>query len=180
MARAAVAKAPLWQHQQRWFSRKHRMSEYTAQLVWQRGADEAFTDNRYNRKHELRFDGGAVVAGSSAPSSVPLPYSDASAVDPEEMFVASLSSCHALWFLALAAKAGYVVDHYTDGASGTLAKDARGKVSMTLVTLRPRVAFSGSKRPTETEHAALHHEAHEKCYIANSVLAEVRCEPTLA
>jgi organic hydroperoxide reductase OsmC/OhrA len=155
------------------------MSEYTALAEWQRQPQEAFIDNHYSRRHVLRFDGGAELPGSSAISSVPLPHSDPSAVDPEEMFIASLSSCHLLWFLALAAKAGYTVDRYIDEATGTLARDARGKVSMTLVTLRPQVAFSGARRPTAAEHAALHHDAHERCYIANSVLSELRCEPTL-
>ena len=156
------------------------MSEYSAELRWQRASDEVFTDNRYSRRHALRFDGGALISASSAPSSVPLPYSDASAVDPEEMFIAALSSCHALWFLSLAARAGYVVDHYSDQAVGTLARDARGKTSMTQVTLRPRVAFGGDKRPDAAAHQALHEQAHEHCYIAQSVLSEVRCEPAFA
>ncbi len=155
------------------------MSDYSAELAWQRSPQEAFTDNRYSRRHLLRFDGGAEVAGSSAVSSVPLPHSDPAAVDPEEMFIASLSSCHLLWFLALTAKAGFVVERYADAAAGTLAKDGRGRVSMTVVTLRPQVTFSGERQPSAEEHAALHHAAHERCYIANSVLTEVRCEPTL-
>ena len=153
------------------------MSDYSAQLIWQRGPDEPFTDNRYSRRHLLRFDGGAEVAASSAPSSVRPPFSDPSAVDPEEMFIASLSSCHMLWFLSLAAKAGFAVERYSDDAVGTLAHDVRGRQSMTVVTLRPRVAFNGARQPSAAEHAALHHRAHEECYIANSVLTEVRCEP---
>jgi organic hydroperoxide reductase OsmC/OhrA len=153
------------------------MSTYTAQLEWQRRPDEDFSAQRYSRRHVLRFDGGAELAGSSAPSSVPLPWSDASAVDPEELFVASLSSCHMLWFLAIAAKRGFVVDRYSDDAVGTMARNAQGKLAMTLVTLRPQVQFSGARLPTAEELDALHHKAHEECYIANSVLAEVRCEP---
>jgi organic hydroperoxide reductase OsmC/OhrA len=156
------------------------MSDYSAQLAWHRQPQEAFTDNRYSRKHLLRFDGGAEMPGSSAVSSVPLPHSDPSAVDPEEMFIASLSSCHLLWFLSLAAQAGFVVDRYDDAAVGTLAKDARGRVAMTVVTLRPQVRFGGPRQPTAEEHEALHHQAHERCYIANSVLTEVRCRPALA
>jgi organic hydroperoxide reductase OsmC/OhrA len=156
------------------------MSEHSAQLAWQRGPQEAFTDQRYSRKHLLRFDGGAQVPGSSAPSSVPLPHSDPTAVDPEEMFIASLASCHLLWFLSLAAQAGFAVEHYADEAVGTLAKDGRGRMSMTVVTLRPRVRFFGERQPTEAEHQALHHAAHARCYIANSVLTEVRCEPQFA
>lgn len=153
------------------------MSEYSAQLEWHRQPGEAYTDQRYSRRHTLRFDGGAVLAGSSAVSSVPLPMSDPGAVDPEEMFIAALSSCHLLWFLALAAKAGHLVDRYADEAIGTLATDCRGKVSMTVVTLRPRVVFSGPQQPTLDALQALHQAAHEKCYIANSVLTELRCEP---
>lgn len=155
------------------------MSEYSARTEWQRLSGETYTDRRYSRRHTLHFDGGAVVPGSSAVSSVPLPYSDPAAVDPEEMFIASLSSCHMLWFLDIAARAGHVVDRYIDEATGTLARDARGKMSMTQVTLRPRVRFSGSHVPDEAGHAALHHQAHEQCFIALSVLTDVRCEPRI-
>lgn len=155
------------------------MSEYTATTHWQRLPSEPFTDNRYQRRHAWRFDGGVVVPGSSAVSSVPLPYSDPSAVDPEEAFVAALSSCHLLTFLYLAAKAGYVVEAYTDAAVGVMARNAAGKLAMTLVTLRPQVQFGGARKPTPTEHEALHHHAHEECYIANSVACQLRCEPGL-
>lgn len=151
------------------------MSTHTATTHWQRRSGEAFTDNRYARWHEWHFDGGALVPGSSAPSSVPLPYSDPAAVDPEEAFVAALSSCHLLWFLSLAATAGYVVEDYRDEASGTMVRNARGKVAFDQVTLRPRVRFAGPA-PTTEEHEALHHRAHEECFIANSVSCEVRCE----
>lgn len=169
-----------WQHHASIATAVTTMSEYSAELVWQRRSDETFVDKRYSRRHELRFDGGAIVAASSAPGSVPLPYSDATAVDPEEMFIAALSSCHALWFLSLAANAGFVVDHYSDHADGTLASDAHGKTAMTRVTLRPRVTFGGDNRPGAEQHAALHREAHRQCFIANSVLTDVRCEPELA
>lgn len=155
------------------------MSTYTATIEWQRG-DAPFADHRYSRAHRWRFDGGLDVAASSSPQVVPLPLSDAAAVDPEEAFVASLASCHMLWFLDIAARAGHVVDAYTDAADGVMAKNAAGKLAMTVVTLRPRVAFSGAQRPTEAELQALHHLAHERCFIANSVLTEVRCEPVPA
>lgn len=155
------------------------MHTYTATTRWQRHAGEAFTDHHYHRRHDWRFDGGAVVAGSSSPLSVPLPHSDAAAVDPEEAFVAALSSCHLLWFLALAAKAGWVVDGYHDDAVGEMTHNAAGRVAITRVTLRPHVRFGGDHRPTPHQHEALHHEAHERCYIANSVTTEVRCEPVL-
>jgi organic hydroperoxide reductase OsmC/OhrA len=155
---------------------RHR---YTAQLDWQRGADEPFTDNRYSRRHRLRFDGGVELPGSSSPAVVPLPMSDAAAVDPEEMFVASLASCHMLWFLSLAADAGYRVDRYDDEAEGLMGRNVQRQLVMTQVTLRPQVAFAGERRPTHDEVLALHHAAHEACFIANSVKTDVLCEPRL-
>ena len=155
------------------------MSEYTATMHWQRQRGEAFSDNRYHRRHDWHFDGGAVVPGSSSPHTVPLPWSDAAAVDPEEAFVAALASCHLLWFLHLAGKAGWVVDDYRDQAIGVMARNAAGKLAMTRVTLRPAVRFAGERRPTPQQHEALHHDAHEQCFIANSVTSDVRCEPTL-
>jgi organic hydroperoxide reductase OsmC/OhrA len=152
------------------------MHRYTATIRWERG-DEPFTDQRYSRAHAWRFDGGAEVRGSSSPLSVRVPYSDPAAVDPEEAFVASLSSCHMLFFLSFAAKEGFVVDAYEDAAEGVMETDARGKMSLTVVTLRPRVAWSGDKHPSTDEVAALHHHAHEECFIANSVRTEVRIEP---
>jgi organic hydroperoxide reductase OsmC/OhrA len=155
------------------------MSQYTAQLSWRRQPTESFVDNRYSRKHQLQFDGGAAVAGSASPQVVPLPMSDASAVDPEEMFVASLASCHMLWFLGLAASGGYCVDEYTDHAIGEMARNAEQQMVMTVVTLRPRVVFGGDKQPDAAGLAELHHRAHAACYIANSVKTEVRCAPRL-
>ena len=151
--------------------------KYNANVQWQRDAGETFTDQRYSRRHELRFDGGAVVAASSAVSSVPLPWSDPSAIDPEEMLVASIASCHMLWFLSLAAKAGHVVDRYSDAAEGAMTKNAAGKLWVSLVTLRPKVTFAEGHGPTAEALDALHHKAHEECFIANSVKSEVRCEP---
>ncbi|MBU1348374.1 MAG: OsmC family protein [Alphaproteobacteria bacterium] len=151
------------------------MSEHLATIEWVRG-EQPFSDNRYSRAHDWTFDGGAVVRGSSAPTSVPVPMSDPAAVDPEEAFVAALSSCHMLFFLAFAAKAGLVVDRYRDAAIGVLGRDERGRTAMTVVTLRPAVAFSGTA-PTAEALADLHHRAHEACYIANSVRTQVRVEP---
>jgi organic hydroperoxide reductase OsmC/OhrA len=154
------------------------MSHYTAETLWVRG-DQDFLSNRYSRKHVLRFDGGLEVPGSSSPHVVPVPQSDPSAVDPEELFLASLSSCHMLWFLALAAKQKFVVDFYRDVAQGVLEKNAQGKYFMSVVTLRPEVRFSPDRIPSHEQLMALHHRAHEECYIANSVRSEVRCEPIL-
>ncbi len=152
------------------------MSVYTVTVAWQRG-DARFTDDRYSRRHTLTFDGGIEVAGSSSPHVVPLPWSDPQAVDPEEAFVASLSSCHMLWFLAIAARRRFCVDSYVDAAEGLLAANADGRLAMTVVTLRPRVTWSGDRLPSPAEIDAMHHKAHAECFIANSVKTDVRCEP---
>lgn len=153
------------------------MAEHGADILWERREHEDFLKQRYSRRHSIRFDGGAVIAGSSSPHVVPLPWSDAAAIDPEEAFVASLSSCHMLWFLSLAAEQGWCVDRYQDAARGVMQKDAEGHMAITRVTLRPEVRFSGAALPTRAQIDALHHEAHARCFIANSVKSEVRCEP---
>lgn len=153
------------------------MAKYWATVSWCRN-EQAFVDNRYKRLHAWSFDGGAEVAASSSPHVVPEPYSDASAVDPEEAFVASISSCHMLWFLALAAEKSLVVDRYEDKAFGRMGKNDAGKIAVTRVVLSPAVTFAG-RSPTEDEYAAMHHAAHEKCFIANSVRSEITCQPTL-
>ena len=151
--------------------------DYTATIEWTRG-EAAFTDQKYSRAHRWRFDGGTVVPASSSPHVVPLPQSDPAAVDPEEAFVASLSSCHMLWFLAIAAKRGFVVDAYADEASGRLARNADRRLAMTEVTLRPRVRFQGTA-PDVATHQAMHDEAHEACFIANSVTTRLVVEPAI-
>jgi organic hydroperoxide reductase OsmC/OhrA len=150
------------------------MAEHLATISWHRDG-ELFTDNKYSRAHTWRFDGGATVAASASPHIVRAPYSVASAVDPEEAFVASLSSCHMLFFLSIAANAGYVVDSYEDEARGTLAKDAGGRLVMTQVVLRPRIAFVG-RQPSAGELDHLHHQAHDQCFLANSVKTLVTVE----
>lgn len=155
------------------------MAQHSSSILWQRDDNAAFTDHRYSRRHRWTFDGGAVVPGSSSPHVVPLPYSDAAAVDPEEAFVASLSSCHMLWFLDVAARAGWVVDSYRDEAVGTLARNADGQQAMTRVVLRPSVQFAHGKVPSDDELQSMHHRAHASCFIANSVKTEVLCEPVL-
>jgi organic hydroperoxide reductase OsmC/OhrA len=152
------------------------MHEYTAELTWTRDGQD-FLDNRYSRRHVLRFDGGAEVAASSSPLSVPLPYSDAAAVDPEEMLVASLASCHMLWFLGIAARRGFCVDSYVDRPVAVMEKNERGKLYLSRATLRPEVRFSGPRLPQRAEIDAMHHRAHEECFIANSVRTEVDCVP---
>lgn len=155
------------------------MAEHAATIEWRRnGAD--FLDNRYSRAHTWLFDGGSEVPASSSPHVIPAPMSEPSAVDPEEAFVASLSSCHMLWFLSVAAKRGFVVENYIDFALGLMSKNAEGKMAITSVTLSPVTKFSGERQPNMTELEAMHHAAHASCYIANSVSSEIHCIPTMA
>ena len=150
------------------------MKQFEAKLAWQRGA-QSFADQRYSRAHEWIFDGGLRVPASSSPLSVPVPMSDPAAVDPEEALVAAASSCHMLFFLSLAAQRGFVVDDYRDHAVGTMEKNGEGKIAMTKIALRPAITFSLTP-PNAAELAALHHDAHAKCYIANSIKADVVLE----
>ncbi len=152
---------------------RHR---YTAETLWERG-DQPFTDNRYSRRHLLRFDGGITVAGSSSPNVVPVPYSDAGAIDPEEALVSALSSCHMLWFLGIAARSGFVIDSYHDEAFGVMTVNERKKLWLSSVTLQPKVVFSGSSLPTSEDIDRMHHEAHDECFIANSVKSDVQVRP---
>jgi organic hydroperoxide reductase OsmC/OhrA len=149
------------------------MSKYQANISWKRQSGERFSDSKYSRAHEWKFDGGAIVPASSAISSVPLPYSKAENVDPEEALIAAISSCHMLTFLYRAAKSGFVVDSYNDPAVGTLETDSRGRQSITTVTLAPVISFSGVNQPSNEIVQRLHHEAHVECYIANSVRSEI-------
>lgn len=150
------------------------MSEYSAEIAWRRGDGEAFVDSRYSRAHEWRFDGGVVVPASSAVTSVPLPYSKPENVDPEEALVAAAASCHMLVFLYLAAKSRLTVDTYQDHPVGTMSTDERGRQCITRIVLRPKIRFSGPRAPDAVGVARLHHEAHEECYIANSLRSEIR------
>jgi organic hydroperoxide reductase OsmC/OhrA len=147
------------------------MSEHRATVEW--GRQGEFKYETYSRQHIWRFEDGISVPGSAAPANIPKTAPFGPGVDPEQAFVASLSSCHMLWFLHLACNRKYVIDGYVDEAVGVLDKDWMSKV-----TLRPRVTFSG-RAPSEEEHRALHHKAHEKCFIANSVKTEVLVEPAI-
>jgi organic hydroperoxide reductase OsmC/OhrA len=151
------------------------MTAIPVKIEWARH-DELFTDNRYSRAHRWTFDGGAEVVASSSPQIVPLPMSDAAAVDPEEAFVAALSSCHMLWFLSLAAKMGLRVNRYVDLAEGRMDRNEAGKLVMLEVCLRPKVEWDGDQPDTATV-AAIHHAAHDECFIANSVRTKVTIEP---
>ena len=148
------------------------MSEHKATITWQRNG-AIFTDKKYSRAHHWKFDGGAVVPGSSSPQVVRVPLSDPAAVDPEEAFVASISSCHMLWFLSLAAARGFVVDSYEDGAIGVMTQNERKVLWISTVMLHPRITYSGTRRPTPQEEENFHHEAHAQCFIANSIKTEV-------
>ena len=155
------------------------MSEYLATISWKRG-DDAVVDQRYRRAYEWSVDGGLTVPASASPHSVRPPMSDPSAIDPEEAFVASISSCHMLWFLWGASRRGFRVDSYRDEAVGVMEKNADGRMAVTWVTLRPHVVFGGDSAPTADDLRELHDAAHHECYIATSVRTEIRIEPTFA
>ena len=148
------------------------MSTYTATIRWTRKDDGDFAKGQYSRAHTWEFDGGVSVPASPSPHVVPAPWSDLNAVDPEEAFVASLSSCHMLFFIDFARRAGLVIDDYVDEAEGILETRLDRKMAMTRVTLRPRITWGGSA-PDESSIAELHHRAHEACFIANSVTTDV-------
>jgi organic hydroperoxide reductase OsmC/OhrA len=152
------------------------MPKHSAIISWSNADPAAFREGRYSRAHEWRFDGGAVVAGSASPDVVRSPWSDPAAVDPEEAFLASISSCHMLWFLDLVRQAGHAVTRYDDEATAALVRSADGKVRIEEVVLHPHVVFA-DPRPGTAAIDALHHQAHEKCFIANSVSATIRVEP---
>jgi organic hydroperoxide reductase OsmC/OhrA len=151
------------------------MAGYTATIDWSLKPGEDFVAGRYSRGHTVAFDGGVTIPASASPSVVPLPWSVEAAVDPEEMLVAALSNCHMLTFLHNAPEAGYVVTAYRDQARGVMRKTAAGKIAVTRVTLRPEIAFAGAA-PDAATLEALHHAAHEDCFIANSVTTEVVIE----
>ena len=153
------------------------MSTYSATIRWIRRGEGDFTKGQYSRAHSWEFDGGVTVPASASPHVVPQPWSDLKAVDPEEAFIASLSSCHMLFFVDFARRAGFIIDEYVDAAEGVLDKRADGRMAMTHVTLRPHISWGGSP-PDEAAIADLHHRAHEACFIANSVTTQVTIEPS--
>jgi len=150
------------------------MSKHGARIEWR--ADGAFASGRYSRRHHWRFDGGAVVVGSASPDVVPVPMSDPEGVDPEEALVASVSSCHMLWFLSLAQAAGLDVASYDDDAEGEMGRIGPGRMALTRITLRPEITFAGAP-PPDGQLEALHHQAHERCFIANSLTTEIIVAP---
>ena len=148
------------------------MSEHKAIIRWQRTSPE-FLKGRYSREHTWTFDGGLTVPASPSPSVVPSPWSNPAHVDPEEAFVASVSSCHMLTFLFLAAKQGFQVDSYEDEAVGAMTKNEWGVPWVSRIRLNPKIGFGGEKVPTHEDEERLHHQAHEQCFIANSIKTEV-------
>jgi len=159
------------------------MATYTATINWQREKqateqtdEQDFLSNQYSRAHNWHFDGGVTVPASSSPHIVPLPMSVEANVDPEEAFIASLSSCHMLFFLSIAAKRKLIVDSYIDNATGTMGKNPQGKMAMLKVVLKPTIEFSGDKQPTQAQIDKIHHLSHTQCFIANSVNCEITVE----
>jgi len=152
------------------------MSEHKATISWKRTSDD-FLKGKYSREHTWTFDGGAVVPASPSPAVVPAPYSNPANVDPEEAYVASISSCHMLTFLYVAGRQGFQVDSYDDESVGTMTKNERQVPWVSTVTLNPRIAYGGAKRPTPAQEEHLHHQAHEQCFIANSIKTEVVVNP---
>lgn len=148
------------------------MSNYNATVSWHRN-NQDFLANKYSRGHEWKFDGGAVVQASASPHIVPLPWSIEECVDPEEAFAASISSCHMLFFLSIAANKGYQIESYIDNAIGEMAKNSEGKYFVSKTTLHPQITFSGDENPDQDTIKSIHHQAHEQCFIANSIRTEV-------
>jgi organic hydroperoxide reductase OsmC/OhrA len=151
---------------------------HIANLVWERGVQD-FESGSFSRRHRIDFDGGQTIVASSSPHVLPVPMSDDFGIDPEEAFVASLSSCHMLWFLVIASKRKYCVERYADSAYGVMAENDENRVAITDVVLQPKVVFSGERRPSMDDYLAMHHRAHELCFIANSVRSRVVCRPEL-
>jgi organic hydroperoxide reductase OsmC/OhrA len=148
------------------------MSEHRATISWIRTSPD-FLKGKYSREHIWRFDGGLTMPASSSPAVVPQPYSNPAHVDPEEAFVAAVSSCHMLSYLYLAYKQGFQVDSYEDEAVGVMKQNQRGVPWVSTVTLHPQIAYSGDKLPTPADEEHLHHLAHEQCFIANSIKTDV-------
>jgi organic hydroperoxide reductase OsmC/OhrA len=151
------------------------MSEHKAIIKWAFSQGD-FLKGTYSREHTWTFDGGMTIPASSSPAAVRIPFSNPANVDPEEAFVASLSSCHMLTYLYIASRKGFEVTSYEDEAVGLMTKNERGIPWVSAVTLHPRITYGGSKTPNAEELSQMHHAAHEQCFIANSVKTEVKVE----
>ena len=155
------------------------MAKYIATISWSRDG-QAFINSKYNRTHKWEFDSGQTIKASASPNIVPTPLSDPSAVDPEEAFIAALSSCHMLWFLSIAAEAGFIVEKYVDKATGILSKDEHGNQAITKVTLFPHVTYIIDGVPSPEEHHNMHEHADKKCFISNSVKTKMEIESSIS
>jgi organic hydroperoxide reductase OsmC/OhrA len=155
------------------------MGKYSATILWKRNGAR-FTDNRYKRSHSWEFENGGKIAASASPDIVPAPLSDPEAIDPEETFVAALSSCHMLWFLSIAAKRGFIIEKYRDTAEGVMGKDNTGRLAITEVTLYPHVLYKNGAVPSLEENTEMHHEAHQECFLANSVKTKIAIESSMS
>jgi organic hydroperoxide reductase OsmC/OhrA len=151
------------------------MSEHKATIKWN-SSEGDFLKGTFSREHTWTFDGGMTIPASSSPAAVRIPFSNPANVDPEEAFVASLSSCHMMTYLYVASRKGFEISSYEDDAVGVMSKNERGIPWVSLVTLHPRITYGGSRTPTSEEEDALHHAAHEQCFIANSVKTEIKVE----
>jgi organic hydroperoxide reductase OsmC/OhrA len=149
------------------------MAQHKAKIEWKCTTTE-FRLGKYTREHTWSFDGGLNVAASAAPAVVPAPYSNPANVDPEEAFVASISSCHMLTFLHVARLAGFQVESYEDEAVGEMAKNERGVAWVAVVTLNPKIIYGGDKLPSHEQEAQLHHKAHDGCFISQSVKTDIK------
>ncbi len=149
------------------------MAQHKAKIEWKCTTPD-FRLGKYTREHTWSFDGGVSVPASAAPAVVPAPWSNPANVDPEEAFVASISSCHMLTFLHVARLAGFQIESYADEAVGEMAKNERGVAWVAVVTLNPTIVYGGDKRPTHEQEAELHHKAHDGCFVSQSVKTDVK------
>jgi organic hydroperoxide reductase OsmC/OhrA len=152
------------------------MSEHTARIAWKHSRGD-FLKGKYSREHTWSFDGGLTIPASPALSSVPVPWSNPAHIDPEEAFVASIASCHMLTFLYVAYRAGIEVTAYEDSATGVMTRGENGVPWVSSVQLRPRISYAGARPPADVEQH-LHHEAHEQCFISNSVKTQITVVPS--
>jgi len=152
------------------------MSDHRAIIRWRQPSPD-FLKGRYSRAHTWTFDGGLTVAGSPAPGNAPTAFINPAAVDPEEAFVAALSSCHMLTFLFVAYKEGFAIESYEDEAVGVMTKNEKGIPWVSTVTLHPKIVYAANRLPSPAEQEHLHHLAHEECIIANSVKTEIQIVP---
>ncbi len=148
-----------------------------AKIVWNKKSNESFTNGKYSRAHKWYFDEGTEIIASSSPKVVPIPMSDKSAVDPEEALIASLSSCHMLFFLSIASLKKYNVELYEDNVEGIMGKNENGKIAMLEISLKPKTVFIGTNIPSSNQILKMHQLAHNQCYISNTINSKINIHP---